>query len=382
MDNSGAKICAVNIEGDKMKKSIIIGVSIVTVLGILLAAIALGFTDTSTRFNAFKSAEANPNTSDPIKIVEPNNETRTTISFRAIEPDENGAVQQAQSNVSFRIIEPLYIPAGYKFDNAGGSSFIGVMSELDMASLSYKSGDEQLTIKETIVVKTKDKTQSSNIRNDTREIVDINGIEGRYSEENGIKFLGWKIGNLSLSITSWKNEGQNQTISSLSKEEMIKIAVSTREKTPEEAVAEAQSEVSFKILQPSYIPAGYRMNTAQTSGTRFKEFSLEAEQAMLPYIKGDEFFAKNEYLNLKEFLTIKDDTNAEASESTSKIPWKYVDINGVQGRFLEEQSGIKSLEWKTGNLSLTISSYAYNGSDFTGTTLSMEEMVKMARSVK
>ncbi|MCX9009646.1 MAG: DUF4367 domain-containing protein [Candidatus Methanoperedens sp.] len=363
-----------------MKKSVLIGVSIVTVLAILLAAVAFGFADANKKFNAFKSAGTNPNISDPITVIEPNNETQTNISFRSIEPDENGAVQQAQSNVSFRIIEPLYLPSGYKFENAGGSRFVGVMNEIDMASLSYKNGDEQLTVKEIIVVKTKDKTRSSNIPNDTREIVDINGIEGRFSEENGMKLLGWKIGNLSLSVMSWKNEGQNQTSSSLSKEKMIKIAESTREKTLEEAIPEAQAKVSFKILQPTYIPAGYKINTAQISGTKFRGFSLEAEQAVLPYIKGDEFFAKNEYLNLKELLTIKDET--AVSETTSKIPWEYVDINGIQGRFLEEQSGIKSLNWKAGNLSLTISSYANNQSGFTGTPLSMEEMVKMARSVK
>lgn len=363
-----------------MKKSVLIGVSIVTVLAILLAAVAFGFAGANKKFNAFKSAEANPNVSDPVTIIEKNNETRTSLSLRIIEPVEDGAVQQAQSNVSFRIIKPLYIPAGYKFKDAGGSRFIGASSEIDMASLSYKSGDEQLTIKETIIVKTRGKAQSSNIPNDTGEIVDINGIEGRFSEENGIKFLGWKIGNLSLSVTSWKNEGQNQTSSSLSKEEMIKIAESTREKTPEEAIAEAQTKVSFKIVQPSYIPEGYRMNTAQTSGTKFHGVSSELEQAMLSYIRGDEFFAKNEYLNLKELLTIRDDT--DVSESVSKTPYKFVDINGVQGRFLEEQSGIKSLNWKAGNISLTISSYANNESGFTGTSLSMEEMVNMARSVK
>jgi hypothetical protein len=40
-ENLGAKIC--EYRGDKMKKPILIGVSIVTVLGILLAAVALGF---------------------------------------------------------------------------------------------------------------------------------------------------------------------------------------------------------------------------------------------------------------------------------------------------------------------------------------------------
>lgn len=211
-------------------------------------------------------------------------------------------------------------------------------------------------------------------------------MEGRFSEENGIKLMGWKIGNLSLFISSWKNEGQNRTSSSLSKEEMIRIAESVREKTTEEAIAEAQAEVSFKILQPSYIPAGYRMNTAQTSGTKFRGFSSELEQASIFYIKGDEFFMKNEYLNLQELLVIKDDTATNIT--APKIPWKFVDINGVQGRFLETSDGVKQLSWEVGNLNLTIGSHAYkenysaNESGFTGTSLSMEEMVKMARSVR
>ena len=210
-----------------MKKSILIGVSILTVLAILLAAVAVGFADAKTKFNAFKSAEA-ANMSDTITIMEPDNEIRTNISFRIIGPDENGAVQQAQSNVSFRIIEPMYIPGDYKFESAAGTKFVGVMNDIETASLSFKKGDERITIKEIIVVKTKGKTQSSNIPDDTREIVDINGIKGRYSEENGIKLLGWKIGNLSLSVMSRKNESQNQTGSSLSKEEMIKMAKSVK----------------------------------------------------------------------------------------------------------------------------------------------------------
>ncbi|VVB96726.1 Uncharacterised protein [uncultured archaeon] len=343
-----------------MKKSILIGVSIVAVLAILLAVVALGFGDASTKFNAFADAQAN-----------------NKISEITME----GAIQQAQSNVSFRILEPMYIPSGYKFDSVTGTKFTGVMIDIDMSSFSYKNGDEQLTIKETIVVKTRDnRTQSSDLPKDTREIVNINGIEGRYSLENGIKLLSWKIGNLSLSIKSWKNEGQNQTGSSLSKEEMIKIAESVREKTPDEAVAEAQEKVSFKILQPSYMPAGYRMNTWQASGTKFRGSSLEAEQVMIPYIKGDEFFEKDENLDLKELLIIKDDT--DVSESISGTPYKFIDINGTQGRFLEETSGMKSLNWEKGNLSLTISSYAYKENNVTGTSITLEEMAKMARSVK
>jgi len=186
-----------------MKKSILIGVSIVTVLGILLAAAALGFADTKTKFNAFADAKAN-------------------------EQATENTIDEAQAKVSFEILEPTYLPSGYILDNAKGSRFIGVINDLDAASLSYKNGDEMLDLKEIIIVKTKQKTEPSEKPKDTREIVDINGIEGRFSEENGIKFLNWKIGELSLSIMSWKNEGQNQTSSSLSKEEMIKMARSVK----------------------------------------------------------------------------------------------------------------------------------------------------------
>lgn len=162
----------------------------------------------------------------------------------------------------------------------------------------------------------------------------------------------------------------NQVVSS----EMMIPSPPVREKTVEEAIADAQAEVSFKILQPGYIPEGYRMNTAGTSGAKFHGFSSELEQALLSYTRG------NEYLNLQELLVIKDDT--DVSGSFSKTPYKFVDINGTQGRFLEEESGMKSLNWKEGSLSLTISSYAYNGSSFTGTSLGMDEMIKVARSVK
>ncbi|CAG0954585.1 MAG: DUF4367 domain-containing protein [Candidatus Methanoperedens sp.] len=211
-----------------MRKSILIGLSIITVAGILLAAFALGFGDTRTKVNAFKSAETEKNTTVSSSFIEPENDSKTNSQFRSIELSEKGAIQYAQSNVSFRIIEPLYIPAGYNFESVEGKKFTGVATDVDIASFSYINGDEQLTIKETIIVKTKPEIEPSALPEDTREIVDINGIEGRYSQENGIKSLGWKIGNLSLSIRSWKNEGQNQTSSSLGKEEMIKMARSVK----------------------------------------------------------------------------------------------------------------------------------------------------------
>lgn len=205
-----------------MKKSILIGVSIFMVLGILLAAAALGFADARTKFNAFTDAEVN----EPVmeKAVQ-ESQTDTEISGIAIK----GAIQQAQSNVSFRIIEPMYIPSGYKFESVRGTKFIGVINDIDTALFSYKNGDEQLTIKEIIVVKIKDnRTQSSSVPKDTREIIDINGVEGRYSEENGIKFLSWKIGNLSLDISSYTYNESGFTGTSLGMEEMIKMARSVK----------------------------------------------------------------------------------------------------------------------------------------------------------
>lgn len=366
-----------------MKKPLLIGISIITVLGILIAAVALGFGNPGTKSNSFANTEVNePATKEEVQMALA--DTGTDKDTGISEIDIKGAIQYAQSNVSFRIIEPSYIPSGYKLDSVEGKKFKGASTDIDMASFSYKNEDEQLTIKETIIVKTEQRTEQST-QQDTREIVDINGIEGRYSQENGIKIIGWKIGNLSLSVMSWKNEGQNQTSSSLDREEMINIAKSVREKTPQEAIAEAQAKVSFKILQPSYIPAGYRMNTFQTSGTKFRGSDIELEQASLFYIKGDEFFMKNEYLNLKQLLITKEDTDTNIP--ASKISWKFVDVNGVQGRFLEADDGVKQLSWEKGNLNLTISSHAYkenysvNESAFTGTSISMEEMVRMARSI-
>lgn len=150
--------------------------------------------------------------------------------------------------------------------------------------------------------------------------------------------------------------------------------VPIQENAAETAIAGAQAKVSFKILQPSYVPTGYTLNIPQVSGTKFKGVSLEAEQVMLPYTN------EKETLNLKELFPIKEDT--DVSGSVSKTPYEFVDINGVRGRFLEEASGIKSLDWKIGNLSLTINSYAYKENNFTRATLNKEEMLRMARSVK
>jgi hypothetical protein len=150
------------------------------------------------------------------------------------------------------------------------------------------------------------------------------------------------------------------------------MMIPPKKKTVEEAITDAQANVSFRILQPDYIPEGYRMNTAQTLGTKFHDDSSELELASLFYIMG------KESLNLQELLVIKDDT--DVSENISKTSYKYVDINGIQGHFFEGVSGSKSLKWKAGNLRLTI--YAYNESRFAGTSLGMDEMIKMARSVK
>jgi len=152
--------------------------------------------------------------------------------------------------------------------------------------------------------------------------------------------------------------------------------VPTQEKTPVEAIAEAQAKVTFKILQPSYIPEGYTLNIPQVSGTRFRGVSVELEQVMLSYTNG------KETLNLKEFLTINDTTIASKSTIIPKDTRKIVDINGIKGHFSVEPDGLKYLNWKIGELSLTISSLTYNSNNVTGSSLSKEEMINMARSVK
>jgi len=147
-----------------------------------------------------------------------------------------------------------------------------------------------------------------------------------------------------------------------------------KEKTPEEAIAEAQAKVSFKILQPSYVPEGYALNIPQVSGTRFRGVSVELEQAMLPYTNG------KETLNLKEFQTINDTTPKSTAipEDTREI----VNINDIKGRYAEETNGVKYLNWKIGELSLTISSLTYGSNNISGSSLSKEDMIKMARSIK
>lgn len=184
-----------------MRKSILIGVSIVTVAGILLAAIALGFTDTRTKINAFAGTEGKGQVNEK-------------------------AIAKAQANVSFNILEPNYLPSGYRFESVSGTKFHGATNDIEMASFSYKNGDDQFEVKEMIILNIKNRKESSTLPNDTREIIEINGIEGRFSEENGRKLLSWKIGNLSLGISSWKNEGRNMTGSSHGKDEMIKVAES------------------------------------------------------------------------------------------------------------------------------------------------------------
>ena len=149
-----------------------------------------------------------------------------------------------------------------------------------------------------------------------------------------------------------------------------------QEKTPEEAIAEAQAKVSFNIIKPSYVPEGYALNIPQVSGTRFRGVSVELEQAMLPYTNG------KETLNLKEFLTINDTTPVPKSTTIPEDTREIVDINGIKGRFWVEPDGSKYLNWKIGELSLTITSLTYDSKNIAGSSLGKEEIIKMARSFK
>lgn len=211
-----------------MKKSILIGVSIVTVLGILLAAAALGFADTKTRFNAFADAKANEQVTD--KTAQVATSTPTPVPAQEETPEE--AIADVQAKVSFKILQPSYVPEGYTLNipQISGTRFRGVSVELEQATLPYTNGKETLNLKELLTINdTSIDPKSTTIPKDTREIVDINGIKGRFSvEPDGLKYLNWKIGELSLTISSLTYNSNNITGSSLSKEEMIKMARSVK----------------------------------------------------------------------------------------------------------------------------------------------------------
>ncbi|MBU4373901.1 MAG: hypothetical protein KKD69_03245 [Euryarchaeota archaeon] len=77
-----------------MKKSILIGVSIATVMAILLAAAALGFANTSTKFNAFADAEVNEQVTD--KTTQVATSTPTPVPAQEKTPEEAIAGAQAK----------------------------------------------------------------------------------------------------------------------------------------------------------------------------------------------------------------------------------------------------------------------------------------------
>jgi len=223
----GAKICAL-YEVMKMKKSILIGVSIATVAAILLTAVALGFGDTSTKFNAFADAKANEQPTNKAAIEATS--TPTPVPTKEKTPEE--AIAEAQAKVSFKILQPSYVPEGYTLNipQISGTRFRGVSVELEQAALPYTNGNETLNLKELLIINdTTIAPKSTAIPEDTREIVDINGIKGRFSvEPDGLKYLSWKIGELSLTISSLTYNSNNITGSLLSKEEMIKMARSIK----------------------------------------------------------------------------------------------------------------------------------------------------------
>lgn len=149
---------------------------------------------------------------------------------------------------------------------------------------------------------------------------------------------------------------------------------SARNTSLDNAIAGAQANVSFTILRPGYIPGGYVPDIPQITGMHFIGTASEAEQAVLAYANG------NATILLQEILIIKDniDPNATIPADTRRI----VDINGIEGRFSVEPNGEKYLGWKMNGLRLTIRSYTFNGTDFSGSSLSMEEMIEIAGSVR
>jgi hypothetical protein len=196
----GAKTCAL-YEVMKMKKSILIGVSIATVAAIFLAAVALGFADTKTKFNAFADVKANEQVTDKTTQVA----TSAPTPMPAQEKSSEEAIAEAQAKVSFKILQPSYVPEGYTLNipQVSGTRFRGVSVELEQATLPYRNGKATLNLKELHTINdTTIAPKSTTIPKDTREIVEINGIKGHLSvEPDGLKYLNWKIGELSLTVT-------------------------------------------------------------------------------------------------------------------------------------------------------------------------------------
>ncbi|SNQ59144.1 DUF4367 domain-containing protein [Candidatus Methanoperedens nitratireducens] len=127
------------------------------------------------------------------------------IVTKEITPPKETTLDEARGAVNFTVVAPEYLPEGYILDKVTVFKF----GEIQSLSISYKNGDEMLSIYEA--------NQSRNVPKGKFETVKIKGIEARYMESDFSKSLSW----------TWK--GTEITISgTISKEELIKVAESIK----------------------------------------------------------------------------------------------------------------------------------------------------------
>ncbi len=123
------------------------------------------------------------------------------VITREITLPKEMTLDEAREAVNFTVITPEYLPEGYLLDKV----LVFKFGEIQSLSISYKKGDEILSIREA--------NQSRYEPKGKFESVKLNGIEARYVDTNFSKSLSW----------TWK--GTEITISgTISKEELIKVA--------------------------------------------------------------------------------------------------------------------------------------------------------------
>ncbi|MDW7728050.1 MAG: outer membrane lipoprotein-sorting protein [Candidatus Methanoperedens sp.] len=118
---------------------------------------------------------------------------------------EEMTLDEAREAVNFTVVAPEYLPEGYLLDKV----IVFKFGEIQSLSISYKKGDEILSIYEA--------NQSRYEPKGKFESVEINGIEARYVDTDFSKSLSW----------TWKGTGIAVS-GTISKEELIKVAESIK----------------------------------------------------------------------------------------------------------------------------------------------------------
>ena len=116
---------------------------------------------------------------------------------------------------------------------------------------------------------------------------------------------------------------------------------------------EAQEEATFDILVPSYLPDGYEFDHAMV----IRGF---VETVSLTYKNGDERLGISE-------TVLEDEPQALPIMDSAEV----VSINGVEGKLVTIYDDNKMLQWKIGNIQLTLSG-----------SLDKEELIGIAESMQ